>query len=202
MAVKLAYQAAGSFKTREARQNIIRRLADHLQQHNVQIREVKHLREKHIRQFITLRKEAGISLRTLQNEMAAIRQVLRQAGCEKLADRIDNRSLAINGASRAGTKVAMSDERFAELHAKLLRRDESIAAAAMLQRQLGLRAAEAVKSCKSLKEWQWQLERGLPVHLVYGSKGANHGIFIRQTGNRRSKQSKPPERSRNARAAS
>ena len=170
-AKKLAYKAAGSFKTVHDRQLAIGRFADYLKSANLQVRGVEYLKGKHVQGFIDARKGAGISLRTLQNEVTALRVVLRQAGRDKLADQLGTKELGIAGASRNGTKTALSESRLVELRAAVLARDEGVAAVVDLQRALGLRAEEGVKSCKSLATWERQLKAGQPVHVVFGTKG-------------------------------
>ena len=169
--MKLAFEAGGSPKTREARLLIVRRLAVFLRVRNIQIRQVDHLKLRHVQDFVQWRRDNKVGLRSLQNEMSAIRVVLRKAGREKLARLLVNKALGIAGASRDGTKTAMSAARFAELHARVLARDPAMAAVIELQRALGLRAEEAVKACWSLATWERQLLTGRPVHLTFGSKG-------------------------------
>ncbi|MFV8776007.1 phage integrase N-terminal domain-containing protein, partial [Yersinia enterocolitica] len=78
--VTLARQAGGSFKTVSDRMKIADRLAERLLKMNIQIRDVSHLKTNHIAIYINSRLAENISKRTLQNEMAAIRAVLRLAG--------------------------------------------------------------------------------------------------------------------------
>lgn len=166
-----AREAGGSFKTVEAREGVAGRLADFLQARNIQIRDLAHLKTSHVQQFVSARLETGVSVRTLQNELSSIRVMLVAAGREKLASNLDNKRLGIAGASREGTKTALPDQRFAELRAAVQARDSGVAAVVDLQRALGLRAEEAVKSCKSLASWERQLASGQPVRLIFGAKG-------------------------------
>lgn len=170
-AKKLAYQAGGSFKTIEGRQLAAGRFADYLKAANLQVRGVEFLKGKHVQGFVEARKAAGIGLRTLQNEITAIRTVLRAAGREKLADQISTKALGIAGACRDGTKTAISESRLVELRTAVLYRDEGVGAVVDLQRALGLRAEEGVKSCKSLATWERQLQAGKPIRVIFGTKG-------------------------------
>lgn len=163
--------AGGSFKTVEAREAVASRLADFLQARNLQIRDLAHLKTRHVEEFAAARLASGIGQRTLQNELAAIRVMLRQVGRDKLAGQLDNRALGAAGASRAGTKTALPDDRLAALRAAVLARDEGVARVVDLQRALGLRAEEGVKGCKSLATWERQLAAGQPVRVVFGTKG-------------------------------
>lgn len=59
----------------------------------------------------------GITKRSLQNEMAAVRCILKQAGRDRLAqsERLNNRSLGLSGASRNGTKLAITPEHYRDV---------------------------------------------------------------------------------------
>ncbi|ELD5821806.1 integrase domain-containing protein, partial [Salmonella enterica] len=143
---------------------------------NIQIRSAAQLKVRHIEQYIESRKNEGISRRTLQNEMSAVRQILNQAGRTKMADpnheRLSNKALGIDGASRAGTKTAITDERYYEALARIRIKDEGVAAVMQLSRYLGLRNEEAVQSVKSLKTWkQAVLSNKECVRVIFGTKG-------------------------------
>jgi integrase len=169
----LATRAGGSFKTVHDRQNVAGRLADQLKKMNIQIKAVSHLKSKHIESYISTRKEDGIGLRTLQNEMAGIRGILREAGRDTLADseRISNKSLQIHGASRDGTHKAMPDDRYQQLLKDLKEKDVGVWVCAQLERHLGLRAEESVQANKSIQMWAKQLESNQPLRVIYGTKG-------------------------------
>ncbi|HDZ0786063.1 TPA: integrase domain-containing protein, partial [Klebsiella pneumoniae] len=118
----------------------------------------------------------NLSLRTLQNEMSAIRSVLLSAGRNKLADpshiNLSNQALGISGANRDGTKLPITDEKLNAVVSFAQRKDEGVALAVQLSRYLGLRTEETVQSAKSLKTWRQALinnhER---VRVVFGTKG-------------------------------
>lgn len=69
---KLALLAGGSFKTVHDRLRIAGRLSQHLHMLNIQIQDLQHLKSSHIESYVMARREAGITPRTLQNEMAAL----------------------------------------------------------------------------------------------------------------------------------
>jgi site-specific recombinase XerD len=174
--VTLARQSGGSFKTVADRSRIAARLAETVLKLNIQIRDVKHIKIHHIETYISHRLTEGISKRTLQNEMAALRAILATAGRTKLADpkheKLSNDALKLSGASREGTKTAISDERFHEALTLVRSKDEGVALAMEIARYLGLRTEEAVQSAKSLKTWQKALERGDErLRIVFGTKG-------------------------------
>lgn len=174
--VTLARQSGGSFKTVADRSRIAARLAEHMLKLNIQIRDVWHIKTHHIENYVRSRLADDISKRTLQNEMAALRAILATAGRTKLADpkheKLSNDALNLSGASRAGSKTAITDERFHEALALVRSKDEGVALAMEIARYLGLRTEEAVQSAKSLKTWQQALARGDErLRVVFGTKG-------------------------------
>ncbi|WP_337024590.1 MULTISPECIES: integrase domain-containing protein [unclassified Pantoea] len=174
--VTLARHGGGSFKTVSDRSKIASRFSERLATLNIQIRDVSHIKTKHIENYIRSRQDENISSRTLQNEMAALRSILSQGGRNILAnpahEKLSNQALNISGASREGTKVAISDERLREIVITVSEKDRGIALGIQLARYIGLRAEETVQSAKSFKTWRKNLEAGNNnVRVVFGSKG-------------------------------
>ncbi|EPW5280530.1 integrase domain-containing protein [Yersinia enterocolitica] len=174
--VTLARQAGGSFKTVSDRMKIADRLAERLLKMNIQIRDANHLKTNHIAIYINSRLAENISKRTLQNEMAAIRAVLRLAGKTFMAnpihEKLSNDALGISGASRDGTKVAIPADIYESILDKVREVDKGAAAAMELSRLLGLRTEEAIQSVKSLKTWQKAiLNQQEKIRVVFGTKG-------------------------------
>lgn len=85
--ITLARQAGGSFKTVSDRMKIADRFAERLLKLNVQIRDIKNIKTGHIELYMKSRLSEEISRRTLQNEMSAIRALLRVAGKTFMANR-------------------------------------------------------------------------------------------------------------------
>lgn len=170
---RLAQSAGGSFKTVSDRVKIADRLAAHLKASNIQVRDIGALKSRHIENYIQQRQEDGISKRTMQNEMSAIRAMLRQADRAEFADdeRLSNKALGIDNASRDGTHRAMPDDKYQEVFNKLGSIDAGVQACAALERWLGLRGEEAVQANKSLNTWAQQLAQGETVRVIYGTKG-------------------------------
>lgn len=77
---------------------------------NIQVTRTSQLNARHIAGYIHERLAQGISLRTLQNEMAMVRSILAEAGRTQLSqsELISNQSLGISGASRDGMHQANS----------------------------------------------------------------------------------------------
>lgn len=169
-----AIHAHGSAKTKAARIGKVTSFNNYLKQHNVQINQLVQIKAKYIEGYIQFRKEQGICLRTLQNDMAAIRQTLRAAGRDKLADsdRISNKALGLSGASRQGNKIAITDSQYQEMYQRAFDRDPALAAMIEIARTFGLRGEEAVQSCQSLQTWKSAIERGdNKIKVVFGTKG-------------------------------
>ncbi|WP_458006417.1 phage integrase N-terminal domain-containing protein, partial [Escherichia coli] len=89
---------------------------------------VRHIKTHHVELYIRSRLAESISKRTLQNEMAALRAIFNVAGRSKLADPahecLSNSALGLSGASRDGTKVAISDERYQAVFSVIKIKDE------------------------------------------------------------------------------
>ncbi|EGO6391078.1 DNA-binding protein [Salmonella enterica] len=172
---RLARQAGGSHKTVHDRIKLAQRFCERLVlAQNVQIRRVGQLKVRHIEGYIRERLAQGITKRSLQNEMAASRSLLKQAGRDRLAqsERLNNHSLGLSGASRNGTKLAVTPEHYRDVLEMARVKDPGMAAALELSRLMGLRSQEAVQSVQSLKTWRQALKRGdTRLTVVFGTKG-------------------------------
>uniref|UniRef100_UPI003A8F2550 integrase domain-containing protein n=1 Tax=Salmonella enterica TaxID=28901 RepID=UPI003A8F2550 len=172
---RLAKQAGGSHKTVHDRIALAQRFGERLTgEQNVQIRRVEHLKTRHIQRYIRERLAQGIARRSLQNEMAAIRCLLKQAGRDRLADseQLSNRALGLSGASRHGTRLAITSEYYRDVLEAARAKDPGLAAVVELARVMGLRSQEAVQSVQSLRTWQTALAQGdTRLTVVFGTKG-------------------------------
>ncbi|EQA1140633.1 DNA-binding protein, partial [Escherichia coli] len=129
---------------------------------------------RHIECYIEERLEQDIGLRTLQNDMAALQAVLRQAGRRQVVEhpRLTNKALGVSGASRNGTRRAITPEHYQQVMEKARTEDAGLAAALEIARLMGLRSQEAVQSSQSLKTWLKAIERGENrLKVVFGTKG-------------------------------
>jgi len=172
-AISAAFHAAGATLTRVGRRSTAVSLVEFLFAHNFQIRDVDSLRVQHIVLYIHACRDAGDVLRTLQNKAAHIRCLLRAEGRKGLADDplLSNKSLEISGASRRGTNHAVSCEVDQRIIEAAQQRPDYVLATVRLQRALGLRALEAVRSGPSLARWEKELLNGRRVGVVAGTKG-------------------------------
>lgn len=170
----LAWQAGGSYKTVHDRMALAQRFFERLLGQNVQIRRVEQLKAKHIENYVRERLAQNITKRSLQNEMAAIRCLLKQAGRDRLAasERLSNKSLGLSGASRNGTRQAITKEHYRQVLETARAKDAGMAAALELSRLMGLRSQEAVQCAQSLRTWKQALEHGETRQtVVFGTKG-------------------------------
>lgn len=172
---QLAQQVGGSHKTVHDRIKLAQRFYKHLVvAQNIQIRRVEQLKARHIEGYIRERLAQGITKRSLQNEMAAVRCILKQAGRDRLAqsERLNNCSLGLSGASRNSTRQAITLAHYCHALETAREKDAGLAAALELSRLMGLRSQEAVQSAQSLKTWQQALDRGESrLTVVFGTKG-------------------------------
>lgn len=164
----------GSFKKLSDYTRIMYRFAESLAKMNVQISSAAQVKVRHIELY--MRSRSNVSERTRENEMSAIRVMLRQAGKYKMADpehpRLSNKALGISGSSRKGTKKLITDDRFREILQRVEAKDKGVAAVVKLSRYLGLRNEEAIQSAKSLRTWKKALQRGNEkIRVIFGTKG-------------------------------
>ncbi|EAQ6134482.1 DNA-binding protein [Salmonella enterica] len=170
----LAKHCGGSHKMVNDRIHIVQRFDHHLRALNVQIQRVVQIKVRHIESYINERLAQGIGKRTLQNEMASLRAVLQQAGRKQVAEheRLTNKSLGLSGASRNGTRQAITPDHYHHVLETARAKDPGLAAALELARLMGLRSQEAVQSVQSLKTWKQAIERGdTRLTVVFGTKG-------------------------------
>lgn len=107
-------------------------------------------------------------------KMASLRAVLQQAGRKQVAEheRLTNKSLGLAGASRNGTRQAITPEHYRHALETARAKDPGLAAALELARLMGLRSQEAVQSVQSLRTWKQAVERGATrLTVVFGTKG-------------------------------
>ncbi|HEY4438767.1 MAG TPA: integrase domain-containing protein [Lelliottia sp.] len=170
----LAKRCGGSHKTVNDRIHIVQRFDQHLRALNIQIQRVAQIKVRHIESYIHDRLAQGIGKRTLQNEMASLRTVLQQAGRKQVAEheRLTNKSLRLSGASRSGTRQAITQDHYRHVLETARAKDPGLAAALELARLMGLRSQEAVQSAQSLKTWKQVIEQGATrLTVVFGTKG-------------------------------
>ena len=86
--------------------------------------------------------------------------------------RLTNKALGVSGASRNGTRRAITPEHYQQVMEKARTQDAGLAAVLEIARLMGLRSQEAVQSSQSLKTWLKAISRGeTRLKVVFGTKG-------------------------------
>jgi hypothetical protein len=137
---------------------------------------------RQLRAYVAAR--AGASPRTVHNEMAHLRTILRASGRAAVADapELSNAFLGIPRGRRVGTKTPISVEQFQAAIALAFEQGRpGIAAALQLERCLGLRGAEALHArTDTLERWQRELDAGGRVQVIAGTKGGRPRVVTVQ----------------------
>ncbi|WP_291808527.1 integrase domain-containing protein [Limnobacter sp.] len=173
-AKELAKSAGGSHSTVETRTRIIMQLVHNLRfEQNVQIRTISQLREKNIENWLRSGKEKGLSPRTLQNRLTAVRTVLTQAERYDTLSRLQNtaKKVGFAGASRDGVRKPPSEEQLNRLLANV--NHQGVRICLEMMNEFGLRQKESIMSAGSLDKWLKDItsDRHGRFQLVQGSKG-------------------------------
>lgn len=167
---KLADRTGGR-ATRSARRTTAKQLAECAGKYG--IKDIRQIKPKTISRFInSMRDDRGT--RSLQNKMAHVREILREAGRGQMADEkiLSNENLGISGGSRIGTHTSITDDVFYE---KIEHLPEDVRLSAELQRALGLRLAETVgagrRNILERLERDIKREYAQEVHISEQTKG-------------------------------
>lgn len=179
--IRVAVQSGGSTLTKSAREAALNAFHEVMKNDlNIQIKSFKTIKTAQIQAYVNHLKEQNLSIRSIQNNLAHIRSALKAAGRADFAEREQNSNAALgaSGASRDGTHKALTTERFSQAHAQMTESNRGAAAALQLQKELGLRAREAVQCVKSLKSWEKALEAGKPVNVLHGTKGGRPRVTM------------------------
>lgn len=130
---------------------------------------------KHLRAYVAARKAESTGLRTLQNELAHMRSVLKAVGKQAMtnAPELTNKALGISGGSRLGTKTAMSHEDFQAITERAESQNRpGLAALLHLERRLGLRGNEAIHArTDTLSRWEREIQADRGITVLAGTKG-------------------------------
>jgi hypothetical protein len=125
--------------------------------------------ERQLRNYVATRIEAGITPRTIQNEVSHLRRALRGAGRGEWADAVTNAQLGVPAGTRIGNGRVVDA---GVLEHALERAPADTRAWIQLERCLGLRREEMIESHRSLKQWEAALARGQSFITVrHGTKG-------------------------------
>lgn len=174
--VAVMARLGGSHLTREARERTAAKFATLMYRagytHLVRPADIS---GKHLRAYVAARKAESPSVRTLQNELAHLRSVLRLAGRNAVAasPELTNAKLGAGGGSRLGTKTAMSNETLLTISERAERQGRpGMAAVLCLERHLGLRGNEAIHAREdTLRRWKHELRAHGRITVLAGTKG-------------------------------
>ncbi len=174
---RINQSAGGSTLTRKGRESTLADVSRTFREDlNIQLKSFADLKIRHVEKYVEHAKAKGLTKRTIQNHMSRIRSALRERGREKFAydERISNKALGLSDASRDGTHTPFNNEE------ETLRlgaiQDAGSRAAAQLQRALGLRMTEAIRSVEWLKQWERDLIKNNYIEVVAGTKGGRRRL--------------------------
>jgi hypothetical protein len=162
------YKGAATL-TRQKMLTTFKAFATHAKQRRYGDVDPATITEKQLRNYVTTRIEAGITARTIQNEVSHLRRALRGAGRGEWVDALTNMRLGVPAGTRIGVGRVVDEQvlAYALEHAAADTR-----AWIQLERCLGLRREEMIESYKSLKQWEVALARGQSFITVrHGTKG-------------------------------
>lgn len=173
-AKELAKAAGGSHSTIDARTRIIMQLVNNLKyEQNIQIRSISQLKEKNVENWLRTGREKGLSARTLQNRLTAVRAVLKEAERYDTLSRLENtaKKVGFAGASRDGVRKPPSVEQLNRMLDSV--NHEGVRVCLQMMDEFGLRQKEAIMSAASLDKWLKDItsDRHGRFQLIQGSKG-------------------------------
>lgn len=173
---KAVASLGGAFLTREAYERTVKRFVSVLFTLGyTHFKGIQDIRARHINAYIQRRIEQKISTRTMQNEMAHLRNILRAGGGRwgQIVAKVSNKELGIGGGSRLGKKTPMTDEALKGFCDRSIRlRRPGFAALLKLERNLGLRGNEAIHAdVDTLERWHRELTTTGKVDVIRGTKG-------------------------------
>jgi hypothetical protein len=178
----------GSHLTREARERTVTRFVRlSCEAGFTHLLCVDDIRGRQLRTYADFRHKAGIKIRTIQNELAHLRCILRSAGNGRVASapELSNKQLGVSGGGRRGTNAALCAEEYERVLALALRQGRpGMGALVRLERWIGLRGNEAIHArSDTLTRWLRELEDTGRLYIIAGTKGGrtrfvtihNHG---------------------------
>lgn len=169
-------QGRGAHLTREARIRTVDKFVNVMFDKGVtHMESARDIEIRHLKLFCENQLEAGLSIRTIQNQMSHLRMVLRQVrrGDVGSGEEASNKKLGIDGGSRIGTKTAMSVSEFDAVVCRAIEKGRpGIGHCLKLEREFGLRGNEALHADEeTLLRWIRELENCRQIHVSAGTKG-------------------------------
>jgi hypothetical protein len=175
---RVGYDLSGGHLTRQARERTFSTFAKVMRELGMGIRTAKQIGERHLKAYVAHRNESSIKSRTLAKEMSHLRAVLKHVGKQGFvaSPACSNRALGVGQGSRIGTKSAMTNDALNAFQSSMEHLGRAgIGETMALQRELGLRAAEAIRAgqADTLTRWKRELEERGFVHVIAGTKGGH-----------------------------
>ena len=173
---RVGYQLGGAHLTQQARGVTFNNFASVMREKGYGIHSAQQIGGRHLQAYAAHRIAAGISKRTIANEVSHLRAVLRHAGKEGLAKNpaYSNKVLGTAGSSRVGTKRPLSDAAIRGFRKRMdLLGRSGTGITLELQRAFGLREAEAIRGGQpeTLTRWLRELQDRGCVQVIEGTKG-------------------------------
>ena len=166
--------AGGSTLTKDGRSTALEKFFRVMNKElNLQVKSFTTLKASQVKTYINHQSESGNTHRSIQNQLGHIRQALRAANRGHFADSgpMSNKAMGVAGATRDGTHRPLTQLQYQAVLAAKRATNPGAACCMELQRELGLRAREAIQSPPSLKAWAQALKNRMPGEIIHGTKG-------------------------------
>jgi Integrase/Phage integrase, N-terminal len=181
----------GSHHTKEARTKTIGKFSDLVFELGfTHLKDPHDISLKNLVVYVDYRKDEGVEIRTIQNELSHLRSLLRKCGKKELADspEASNRALGVSGGSRIGKKEPLTNDELnvAYMRSERLQR-KGMGCALGLERYLGLRGNEALHALPdTLRRWLRELDSTQIIFVIAGTKGGRtRYVHIKDVGKAR-----------------
>jgi len=178
--VRLAFAIRGGVLTKNARVVTIKQFVNWCWDKGKPILQVRSTSGHHVAGFALYMLERKLDPRTIQTKLGHVRQILRAAGRNGLANdpRLGNVALGVGNVPRKGTNQPISPEALDRVLTCACKRSPELHAGVRLSRALGLRANEIVMCGPSLARWKRDLEAGYMAYVTRGTKGGKHRFVL------------------------
>lgn len=166
--------AGGATLTKEGRSYGLNKVFRVLQKEaNVQVMSLSKLKASQVKTYVDCLSGSGNTDRSIQNQLSHIRQAMKAENRAHYADSelMSTKAMGVAGASRDGTHRPLTELQYNAALAAMRATNPGAASCMALQRELGLRAREAIQSVPSLKAWTRALKNRMPSEIIHGTKG-------------------------------
>jgi len=158
----------GSSQTRESHEFTFSAFVNWAYANNWQLTGPESIKTKHLEAFVKDRLAQGISKRTLQKDMAALRRSLIGVGRAEFARQVTNKHLGLQ-ARRLGFHSPLPKEKYEEARTKMNQKEPGAASVLEIGLTCGFRREEGVRSkSEILANFIADLEKGNILHVPGG----------------------------------